>query len=185
MRTLSKKTSQSLSLTAFAASGALAFSAVLLPSPVRLDVYRSIEIVSPELRYPADNPDIPRDALSIITERPLFNVDRQQDPAPQMQSQLPALDNYRLAGVIVTGETSIAIIEKKTSKATVTLKVGDLLDGRTVKEITAAGVSLSGQATSEMLTIPKATGASLVTKSTALNNNASSARALGNGGNKK
>lgn len=184
MRTVSRRASSSLPLKVFAASGAVAFLAVLLPSPIRLNLYRTVETTSPELRYPVDAPSMPQDALSLITEHPLFNADRQQDPAPQLQSQLPALDNYRLAGVIVTEETSIAIIEKKTSKTTVTLKIGDLLDGRAVKEITANGVLFSGPAAIEILAVPKAAGASLITKSTILNDNASSDRALGNGGNK-
>lgn len=185
MRTVSKKPSHNLSLKIFAASGAVAFLAVLLPSPLQLNLYRTVETTSPELRYPADTPSMPRDAISLIVEHPLFNADRQKDPEPQALSQLPALDNYRLAGVIVTGETSVVIIEKKTSKTTVTLKVGDLLDGRTIKEITADGVSFSGPVATETLAIPRVTGASLVTKSTSLNNNASSVRALGNGGNNK
>lgn len=185
MRTAFKKAPSSLSLKLFAALGAVAFSSVLLPSPLRLTASRTVETASPKLLYPADTPSMPRDALTLIAEHPLFNADRQQDPAPQMLAQLPALDNYRLAGVVVTGETRIAIIEKKASKTTVTLKVGELLDGRTIKEIFAEGVSFSGLTGPEMLTIPKAAGASLVTKSAGLNNNASSAKALGNGGNSK
>lgn len=182
MRTTSKRASSSLPLKLFAASGAVAFLAVLLPSPLRLNAYKTVETASPKLLYPADTPSMPRDALALIAEHPLFNADRQQDPAPQMLAQLPALDNYRLAGVVVTGETRIAIIEKKASKTTVTLKIGDLLDGRTIKEISAEGVSFSSLAGTEMLTIPNAMGASLVTKSSGLNNNASGAKALGNGG---
>lgn len=143
-----------------AASGALLLL-VLAPSPARIALWDHQMANSPELRFPQSPQSLSQTELDTIIEHPLFNSDRKKDLPIAAQTTLPGLDTYRLAGVIAIGTSGIAIVERKQTKASVTLKVGDTLDGRTVTGITPGGITFSSAAGSETLTVPKIHGVSL------------------------
>jgi hypothetical protein len=150
-----------VALFALAGLGGLALAAVVAPSPLRLSLYKTDRLPSPALNYPQVAPELTPAEIAVITEHPLFNADRQKDPPPPVVTTFVSLDSYRLAGIVVTAESAIAVVERKASKSTVTVKIGDLLDGRTVKAITTDGVLLAGSGSSEVLKMPKISGASL------------------------
>jgi hypothetical protein len=145
------------------AVGTLMLAAVVIPSPARLSLLKDHSTAFVDTPFPDSPRSISEADFAAIVERPLFNSDRKKDPPPEAQTALPEMDSYRLAGVIIAGTTNIAIIERKKAKTSTALKVGDVLDGRTVRSITAQGVTLSYGDRSEVLSVPKIQGASLTT----------------------
>lgn len=145
-----------------ACSGFIALAIVLMPSWVRLSEYDAATILPPRLLFPETVRQGSFKDFAAIVDRSLFNFDRRKDPVPQAlgagKPQLPSLDGYRLVGVIVTADQGVALVERRATNSVVKLKAGDNLDGRTVKDITAAGVTFSGSSAIEILSIPKAAG---------------------------
>ncbi len=140
------------------AAGLFVLVGVVAPSWARLKLSDPPPISSPEITYPQILPLKPFEAFSDVTEHPIFNSDRKKDPAaPPVLG--PALDSYRLAGVVTAGKTRVALVERRATKAVLSLKVGDSLDGRTVKKITSAAVIFAGPA-DEALQFPVIQGAS-------------------------
>lgn len=166
MRYLSEQPPLTLAFAAFASLGLLVLVGVLAPSWARLSGFDLIQITSPKLLFPELLKQEPFDNYSVLIEQPLFNADRKKDPPPppplSLLAQLPSLDSYRLVGVIITADKSLALVERRATKNVVELKSGDMLDGRTVKDITPAGVVFGGSAMSEVLSIPKAPGAHII-----------------------
>jgi hypothetical protein len=190
MKFPSERSAVSLALIAFTGLGVATLILVLAPSWTRLDEYNSLEISSPRLFFPEPVHQSTPGDLAMIVKYPLFNADRKEDP-PEASSQaklkLPALAGYRLAGVIIAGNTSIAMVERRATRAVVTLRIGTDLDGRTVKDITVAGVTLSSSSGLETLAIPKAKGTDFVSKNTTkagtgVLNDVSNGNKYGNGG---
>jgi hypothetical protein len=98
-----------------------------------------------------------------IAEKPLFNPGRAPDPsAPDVaaKSALAPLSDYRLAGVVLSGDTKLALVERRQSKQTVTLRPGDTLDGRHVDAIAPDGVHMSGGPAPELMAMPRVPGIS-------------------------
>ena len=147
-----------------AALGAIMLAAVVVPSPARLDLWTAHPVAIADIPFPEAPHNISDAELAAVVERPLFNYDRKKDPPPEEQNALPGLDTYRLAGVIITGSTNVAIIERKQEKTSATVKMGTSLDGRTVTAITAEGVTLSSGGRSDILALPKIVGASKKTQ---------------------
>ncbi|GAA0570709.1 hypothetical protein [Rhizomicrobium electricum] len=147
--------------TGLAMVGTLMLVAVVVPSPTRLTLWRDRPIPIVNTPFPESPRNVSEADLAAVIERPLFNSDRKKDPPPEAQTALPGLDSYRLAGIIITRATTIAIIERSQSKTSSTVKVGDLLDGRAVGAITSEGVSLTYGGRSDVLAVPKISGASL------------------------
>ena len=145
----------------FAATGGVLLAAVLAPSPTRIELWDRVQVNPPEFRFPETEQTVLQTEIDTIVEKPLFNADRKKDPSPLLQGALPVLDTYRLAGVVAAGDFGIAIVERKQTKASITLRVGDSLDGRTVTGITPGSITFSGPAGSETLNIPKVYGASV------------------------
>jgi lipoprotein-anchoring transpeptidase ErfK/SrfK len=82
-------------------------------------------------------------AYSAIAEHPLFYPSRKPwqppppPPPPPPASTAPApLTDYALVGVIVSGETRSALIRPPGGNKTITIRVGQELNGWTLKEIT-------------------------------------------------
>jgi len=144
-----------------AGTGALMLIAVLAPSPTRFALWNRPQPRSLDLPFPESPRIITQAELDTITDRPLFNADRKKDPPPPSQNDVPGLDTYRLAGVIIAGRISLAIIERKQAKTSVTVRVGDVLDGRTITSITSDGVTLINGGRTETLSVPKVHGASI------------------------
>ncbi len=145
----------------FAAVGGFVLLAVLAPSPARFALWDVAQPTALDLRFPEAARMMSKTELDAIAEHPLFNTDRKKDPPAVVEGALPGLATYRLAGVIATGTSGIAIVERKLTKASITLKAGDMLDGRKVMAITAEGVTFSSTAGNETLGIPKVYGADL------------------------
>lgn len=165
MMSLSDQRPFTLALMAFAGLGLLTLVGNLAPSWARFGGNGIVTISSPWLIYPATVRQGSFNDFTAIVEEPLFNSDRKKDPPPpplpSAQSQIPALSSYQLVGVIITADKSLALVERSASKAVIELKLGDNLDGRVVKDITAFGVVFSGATAGETLSIPKAAGARL------------------------
>jgi general secretion pathway protein N len=134
-----------------------------LPSPLRIfDLFDSvpqIQVKAPMMAKIAAMP-APK-AFRVITERPLFNVDRKPDPLP-IPPELPKpaitlgeLTQYKVEGVISGGGTQLGLV-RKTGAQPLTLKPGDVFDGWKVEKIDAKGIAISGGDRSEILAIPKA-----------------------------
>ena len=145
---------------ALIAAGGLVLLAVVIPSPTRMTLWDYAASTPPELGFPDVAPTLSQADLNAIGERPLFNADRKKDPPILPQGSLSGLDAYRLAGVMAVGSVGFAIIERKQTGATAMLKVGDVLDTRTVAAITSDGVTFTGTAGPETLHLPKIYGVS-------------------------
>jgi hypothetical protein len=123
-----------------------------LPAPIRL---KRISLPSLDIA--------PFEHYGIVFEKPLFNPGHEPDPAPAAEaakSALPALSGYRLAGLVLAGRLRMALVERRDAKQTITLHIGDDLDGRRVEDITAEGVRLSNGSARELLAVPRVNGVS-------------------------
>jgi len=146
-------------------AGIAAAVSVMIPSPLS---YMSLSSGNaPDVKVP----NIPkaRDPGALtkyasIAERPLFNSDRKPDPLPpppappappKPQIVLGDLNQLKLVGVILSGDNRIALV-RRASAGTLTLRVGDTLDGWKIEKIDAQGVGLSGGDRQDALRIPKA-----------------------------
>jgi len=169
--------------TAVVAVGGLLLLSILAPSPARLALWDTVRLTSWDPQFPARLRIMSQTEFDAITERPLFNPDRKKDPPALPQSAVSGLDAYRLAGVMAMGASAIAIVERRQTKETVTLKIGDTFDGRTVSAISADGVVFSGPAGPEVLSIPSVKGVSITARSDGRKSRRESS-AAGNGGKK-
>ena len=151
---------QTVALAAFTGASVLALLLVLLPSPVFSPDARIRSETSPPAISRADLEQPPITAYAVIADRPLFNVGRKKDvaPLPVAVATLPALTSYRLAGIVLSSQTRLALVEKIPSKQIVTLKPGDMLDGRHVDDVEEGTVVFSAQGATEILTIPRISG---------------------------
>ena len=149
-------------LLGFAAFGTLSLLLVLAPSLVLSPAARE-ELPGPAPRFtPGDLDEPALSTYAIIAEHPLFNARREKDaapaPVPGTAPALPALSEYRLAGVVLSSSTKLALVERVASKQIVTLKPGDMLDGRKVDDIVDGSIVLSAAGASETLAIPHVDG---------------------------
>lgn len=145
------------------AAGLLLLAGVVLPSTARLNFASAPAVPSPAIIYPDRVTQSPFEKFAELSKRPLFNADRKPDPAAPGASgdaQRPTIDSYRLAGIVTTGDTAVALVERKATQTLLHLKPGDTLDGRTVKQITATKVVFTGSP-DETLEFPKLPGASI------------------------
>ena len=162
MTKLSDNSPLTLALAVAAAVCALALILVLVPSPVfapDANIFSATGNVPTLTRADLDQP--PLSAYAAITERPLFNEGRKRDVAPVTVTSagaLPALTSYRLAGVVLSSGTRLALIERIAAKQIVTVKPGDMLDGRHVDDVEDGTVVFSSQGATETLTIPIVSG---------------------------
>jgi hypothetical protein len=159
------RSSLTLAALAFACSGVAILAGILAPSWGHLYQFSYTTVQTPRILYPMPLRRVAADEFAAITEHPLFNTDRKKDPpaaSTAAASQLPSIQEYRLAGVIVMKDAALALVERKATKTVVTLKVGDSLDGRIVTDISPAGVQLASSSQVETLSIPKVQGASFV-----------------------
>lgn len=105
-------------------------------------------------------------AYEPLMQRPLFNPGRTPDPvrAPSVPvgapvaSALGDLSQYRVVGIAGDSQTRIALVRKGEGEVR-TLRLGDSLDGWTVRAIDGRGVSISGGGRTEVLAIPRAANA--------------------------
>jgi len=105
----------------------------------------------------------PFEAQEVLTRRPLFNAGRKPDPVSgptsaqtdgsAAQPTDPA--QYRLVGIAGDSVARLALIRKADGEI-VTVRKGDSLEGWSVDEIDARGVSISGGGRTELLAIPAA-----------------------------
>ena len=159
---LSRQSPLNIGLSAFAGTGLCLLVVVMAPSWVRLEGHDGSNTSALLIAPPKPLRQRPFESFAPIIEHPLFNTDRAKDPAPLPlgQLQLPSLDSYRLVGVVVSADKSIALVERLSTKTVLELKEGDDLDGRTVQYVTESGLTFSGS--DETLAMPKVTGAAFV-----------------------
>lgn len=162
MTRISQKLSGTGATKAFAALACIALLAVLVPSPARILISGNTPPSTAELRFPASERAISQSDIDKIIARPLFNAGRKRDLPQRPDGPQPGLDTYRISGILLYGSSAIAIIERKATKVSLTLKLGDTLDGRSLTAITADGVIFSSALGQEVLSIPKIAGAALV-----------------------
>lgn len=151
------------SLIGLAAAGLVAMMLAIVPSPLRVfdlfDRVPEIQVKAPVMAKIAAMPA--PSAFGVITERPLFNIDRKPDPLPPPpEPPKPAitlgdLTQYKVEGVISGGGTQLGLVRKSGAQP-LTLKPGDVFEGWTVDKIDAKGIAISGGDRSEILAIPKA-----------------------------
>jgi hypothetical protein len=147
------------------AAGVAAAASAMVPSPLSYISLSAGE--APEIRAPSIPKVRDPGALTVyasIAERPLFNADRKPDPLPppppppvppKPQIVLGDLGQLKLVGVILSGDNKIALV-RRASAGTLTLRVGDTLDGWKIEKIDVQGVGLSGGDRQDSLRIPKA-----------------------------
>lgn len=162
MTFLPQQSPLNLGLAAFAGTGLCLLVVVTAPSWVRLEGYDRSNISPLLIIPPKPLRQGPFEGFAPIIEHPLFNSDRAKDPAlpPLSQLQLPSLDSYRLVGVVVSADKSVALVERLSTKTVLELKEGDDLDGRTIQYVTESGLTFLGS--DETLAMPKVTGAAFV-----------------------
>jgi hypothetical protein len=158
MSELAKHPPTTIALAALAALGALFLLFTLLPTFVATS-----DVPQPRALANINLPEIdqaPFDRYAPIADRPLFAVDRRTETsgAPGTGDGRSSLSDYRLAGVIITKDVRIALVERLTSHQVVTLHPGDDLDGRHVDDITVDGVQLHDARGAATLSAPKAKG---------------------------
>lgn len=147
-------------------AGVLAF----VPSPLAVaELFETapvLEVIAPPALRMQPVPEV--ETFDVVSQRPLFNPERVPDPVPVVPAAGPGaaapsalgdLSEYRLVGIAGDSQTQRALIRKAGGPAT-TYKPGDMLDGWTIEQISAAGVAISGGGRKETLTIPKAKSAS-------------------------
>lgn len=161
MNELRQQPPLTLVLGGFTAAAVLALLLVLAPSMVWPP---AASIAFPAAGAPLARADLeqpPLQVYAVVSDRPLFNAGRKKDveaPAEVASAAgLPDLSTYRLAGVVISSQTKIALVEKVASKQVVTVKPGDTLDGRHVDDIEDGSVTLSGTGAVETLSIPQVT----------------------------
>ena len=149
-----------IALALAAGLGLLLLTSVALPSLVSADAPG--EIAAPPRRGISASAlaQRPFETYAAVAERPLFNPGRKKDPdiAAAVVSNLPALSDYRLVGIVLSPDAKLALVTRKSSNQVVTLRPGDNLDGRHVDDVEDAGVLLSGAGSKEVLSIPRADG---------------------------
>lgn len=157
MTLLSRQTPFGLTLAIAAALGLLALLLVVTPSVASWGWGGS------SISMAAEPPRLPQfETQSLATyaaigERPIFNPGHAKDPLPpppeMAKPQLPSLDNYRLAGLVISPNVHIALIERRGNSQVMSLRPGENLDGRTVVDVQEKGVTLMADGHEEMLTI--------------------------------
>jgi hypothetical protein len=152
-----------IALGAAAGCGAIALVAVLLPATLFARDKASAGVTVPHLTALPPAESRPFEDYDAVFERPLFNPGREADPKPPAEaakSQLPALSEYRLVGIVLMKGVKLGLVERRSSKQVVTVHPGEALDGRRVGDIEADGIRLSGGAGPEVLAMPRASGIS-------------------------
>lgn len=152
-----------IALGAATGCGALALLAVLLPATLFFRDAPSANIATPRLAALPPPDTRPFEDYDQVFERSLFNPGRQADPKPPAdaaKSQMPALSDYRLVGIVLMKGVKLGLVERRSTKQVVTVHPGDALDGRRVDDISADGIRLSGGAAPELLAMPRVNGIS-------------------------
>jgi len=154
---LNRRTPLALSLAIIAGLGVLALILVVTPSVASWGLFeKPAALDSAPARLPHfDNQ--PLVTYALIGERPIFNPGHGKDPLPPppevAKPQLPSLDNYRLAGLVISPNVHIALIERRGNSQVMALRPGENLDGRTIVDVQEKGVTLTADGNEEMLTI--------------------------------
>lgn len=161
MRRFAELPSGTSALAAAAAVALLLLVAVLLPATLFGSDGAVADVAAVQLpRMPVASAR-PFEDYKAVFEKPVFNPNRQADPAPvaeQAKGALPALSDYRLVGVMLMGGTKLALIERRSTNQAVTLRPGEEIDGRHVEDILQNGVRFSGGDASEFLEMPRIGG---------------------------
>ena len=163
MKRLGELPPATIGLGAAAGCGAIALVAALLPATLFFRDTASADIAVPPLTALPRVDVRPFEDYNTVFERPLFNPGRQADPKPPAEaakSQLPALSEYRLVGIVLMKGVKLGLVERRSSKQVVTVHPGDALDGRHIDDIGADGIRLSGGTGAEVLAMPRVNGIS-------------------------
>lgn len=140
------KTRDAFSLTAaiLAVSGLCAILATVMPTavlpqgPVQGMVFKPLA-----MRPPPKAPDLT--SYAAISTRPLFNDGRRKDPPPPPPKPIPPpdVDNYRLVGLVISGNSHLALVARSSGGGILRLRTGDRLDGWTVTAVNPKGLLLN------------------------------------------
>jgi hypothetical protein len=163
MKPLGEFSPVTIALGAAAGCGAVALLAVLLPATFFLQDTASANVGMPHMTALPPSDVRPFEDYNGVFERPLFNPGRQSDPKPAAEaakSQMPALSDYRLVGIVLMKGVKLGLVERRSAKQVVTVHQGDTLDGRRIDDIGPDGIRFSGAAAPELLAMPRVNGIS-------------------------
>ena len=145
----------------FVALGAIALMLVLLPSFVFADVPSTDATIDPAFIRAGAAHLPPLSHYELIVARPLFNAGRRTDPpppppAPPKPPPLPAIESYRLVGLVLSSSLRLALVSRAQGGDIVRLHPGDNLDGWTVEAVDVSGVQLTGQGNTQLMKVTRA-----------------------------
>ena len=85
----------------------------------------------------------PLEEMRETTRRPLFTASRRpQPPRGQRRREVAGLAGYVLAGVVIAGNTRIAMLRSRTGAGNLRVRVGDKVAGWTVAAIDSRSVTV-------------------------------------------
>jgi hypothetical protein len=163
MTAIAERPPLTIALLGLASCALLALVLVLLPSLVLPPDAGIAAPADAKILTRGDLLQLPLASYAAISERPLFNEGRRKDPAQALADAstptgLPGLDTYRLAGIVISSATRLALVERIASKQIVSVKPGDTLDGRRVEDVEEDNVVFSGAGGVETLSMPHVNG---------------------------
>ncbi len=86
----------------------------------------------------------PIGAMKETVRRPLFTASRRPRlPSGQRQQQVAGLAGYVLAGVVIAGDTRIAMLRSRTGAGNLRVRAGDKVAGWTVTAIDSRSVTVT------------------------------------------
>ncbi|MEI9886376.1 MAG: hypothetical protein WDN08_07705 [Rhizomicrobium sp.] len=127
--------------TALLLGGAILYEAVTPLDPVTIETPRLPARRPAALRPPAYAPP-PAESFADIDARPLFSAKRRPLADLQASGAAAATSDFVLVGVIMGGERAVALLRNKSTAATTSAGVGDLVNGWRVARIDATAVTL-------------------------------------------
>ena len=141
--------------------GVLVLVLVLAPSMVVADAPATDTAIDPSLMRIGRTKTPPLASYDVIVAQPLFNVARRADPpppppAPPKPPPLPAVESYRLVGLVLSPDLHLALASRSQGGDLMRLKPGDTLDGWSVAAVDATGVVLSGQGNTAHMKVTRA-----------------------------
>jgi len=109
---------------------------------------RSVRLVLPPAYAPP-----PSEMFADIDARPLFTSDRKPLTDPAQSGAAAAPSDYSLAGVISSGDRSVALLRSKSAATTTSAVVGDVVGGWHVTRIDPTTVTLHANGADYVLTL--------------------------------
>lgn len=155
-----------LASAAFAAMALLAFVVFTIRPTTREAKLVSSPQIGPETATLTliESPPLDAETEATILERPLFEPSRRRRPPPppaadppvaEVTAPLRRLDGYRVVGLVVAAEASIALIERPGGGEALRIARGDVVEGWMADAVSERGIEFVQRGERMTLVIPK------------------------------